>query len=78
MSINELKNMIHTLVEKSDNKYLLELIYSLFSIPSQEKNIWEALTENQKELVIKSFNQSELDENLIYHDNVMAKIINEI
>lgn len=80
MSINDLKSLIHNLVDKSDNKYLLELIYNLFSVSSSDRSshIWENLTGAQKELVLKAFEQSEIEESLIAHESVIAKIRNEL
>ena len=54
MSINELKNMIHSLVDKSDNKFLLEAVYNLFSVSDDDtgETIWQNLTDKQRELIL--------------------------
>ena len=80
MSINELKNLIHNLIDKSENKYLLEAVYDLFSISNEEtgENIWQKLTVKQRELILKSFEQSESESNLLNHSTVLSRVRNEL
>ena len=80
MSINELKNMIHSLVDKSDNKFLLEAVYNLFSVSDDDtgETIWQNLTDKQRELILKSFEDSETESNLLSHSTVVSKIKNEL
>lgn len=80
MSINELKNLIHSLVDKSENKYLLELIHNLFSFSESKsgENHWEKLSDSQREMVLKAFEQSESESNLMSHNSVMSQIKNEL
>lgn len=80
MSISELKNLIHGLVDKSENKYLLEMIHNLFSFSESDSgdNIWLNLTDKQRELILKAFGQSESESNLMSHNSVMSQIRNEL
>ena len=83
MSINELRNVIHEHVDKSDNIQLLEFISSLFSVSElnikDNSNItWEDFSDKQKELIIKAFEQSDSDDNLLTHQSVMTQIKNEL
>ena len=83
MSINELRNVIHELVDKSDNIQLLEFISSFFSISESSIKgnsniVWENFSDRQKELIMNAFEQSNSDDNLIVHQSVMTKIKNEL
>jgi len=80
VSISELKNLIHGLVDKSENKYLLEMIHNLFSFSESDSgdNIWLNLTDKQRELILKAFGQSESESNLMSHNSVMSQIRNEL
>jgi hypothetical protein len=83
MSINELKNQIYKLVEESENKYLLEAIFNLISLSDRKKSetfgiLWESFNEDQRMLILKSFEQSESNVDLLNHDTVISKIKNEI
>ncbi len=80
MSINELKNLIHGLVDKSENKYLLEAVYGLFSFSSTVagETIWKNLTDKQRELILKAFDESESEDNLLNHSTVISRIKNEL
>lgn len=80
MSINELKSLIHNLVDKSENQYLLEAIYDLFSFSESEGGevIWKNLTDKQKELVLKAFEESESKESLLNQSDVISRVRNEL
>jgi hypothetical protein len=80
MSINELKNLIHSLVDKSENKYLLEAVHNLFSFSNNESGgvLWQNLTDHQRELILKAFEHSESEDELLDNSTVLTKIKNEI
>ena len=80
MSIDELKNLIHGLVDKSDNKSLLEAVYNLFSITGMGsgETFWRDLTEKQRELILNAFEESESSNKLLNHDAVISQIKNEL
>ena len=72
--------MIHSLVDKSDNKFLLEAVYNLFSVSDDDsgETIWQNLTDKQRELILKSFEDSETESNLLSHSTAVSKIKNEL
>ena len=80
MSISELKNLIHNLVDKSDNKFLLEAVYDLFSFSDSTEGevIWKNLTEKQKKMIFKAFEESESKDNLLNHSKVISRVRNEL
>lgn len=80
MSRNELKNLIHSLVDKSENKYLLEAVHNLFSFSDRESSgvLWQNLTDHQRVLILKAFEHSESEDELVDHNVVISKIKNEI
>lgn len=80
MSINELKNLIHNLVDKSENKYLLEFIYNLFSFSYTDtgESLWRNLSDDQKGLILKAFEESESENSLLDHNTVLYRIKNEL
>ena len=80
MSINELKTLIHGFVDKSNNKYLLEAVHNLFSFSDADtgKIFWRNLTDKQKKLIIKAFEESEYEDNLIKHNTVISQMKNEL
>ena len=80
VSINELKNLIHGLVDKSENKYLLEAVRSLFSFSDTDtgETLWQNLTDKQRELILKAFEESESEDHLLNHSTVISQIKNEL
>ena len=80
MSINELKTLIHGLVDKSNNKYLLEAVHNLFSFSDLNTGemFWQNLTDKQRKLILKAFEESESEDNIIKHDTVISQIKNEL
>jgi hypothetical protein len=80
MSINELKSLIHNFVDNSENKHLLEAIYNLFTFSNSDtgQSIWQNLNDEQKDLILKAFEESEKEDNLLDHSIVMSQIQNEI
>ncbi|NLT49478.1 MAG: hypothetical protein GXX85_01005 [Ignavibacteria bacterium] len=77
MSINELKSIIHKMVDNSQNEFLLEAVYNIFYSITDE-SVWQNLTDKQKELILKAFEESERESNLIDHSTVMMQIQNEL
>ncbi|QQS36985.1 MAG: hypothetical protein IPM56_03245 [Ignavibacteriales bacterium] len=78
--MNELKNLIHNLVDKSENKYLLEAVLNLFSLSDEEPGdkLWQNLTDQQRKLILKAFEHSESGNELLDHSKVLTQIKNEI
>ena len=83
MKTNELKNLIHGFVDKTENMNLLEFIFNIFSVSESNKNVAgeeyvSGFTKEQTELILKAFEQSEIEDSLISHDTVISRIKNEI
>ncbi|MCF8231972.1 MAG: hypothetical protein K9J27_07265 [Bacteroidales bacterium] len=75
MESSELKNRIHHLVDNIENPGLLNRLYEILKNTQQmeEGELWSRLTyEEQKEL-LKAFDESEDQDNLISHDEMKAK-----
>ena len=76
MSTIELKSNLHKIVDKIDNEQLLQTIYDFLKLSenSQEGQIWKSLTEEQKNEVYLSYQESEDDKNLVSWDEVNKKV----
>lgn len=76
MSIEELKTTLLNLIEKSDNRHLLEAVFNLFLVsdsPGGEK-IWQSLTEKQHAAILRSFEHSQTEKFLLDNNTVMNRI----
>jgi len=73
MSIVELKEHFHSLIDEIDDKEFLEEFYKVFKVRKENKNIdfWDELSENEQKELDDAFLESEDDKNLIDHDEVM-------
>lgn len=76
MSTIELKSNLHKIVDKIENEQLLQTIYDFLKLSenSQEGQIWKSLTEEQKNEVYLSYQESEDDKNLVSWDEVHKKV----
>ena len=75
MTTIELKNNFHQLIDSIENENLLLKFYELMrnrSI-SKEGNLWSRLSIEEQEELLKSFNESDKEENLIKHNEMMIK-----
>lgn len=73
MSTVELKDHIHKIVESIEDEQLLQAIFDFLKSKDTGKpgRLWSTLTEKQKSEVLRSFEESEDDSNLIDRDQVL-------
>lgn len=76
MGAVELKSNIHKIVDSIQNEQLLQTLYDFLKVrqSSQTGNLWNSLTEEQKQQVLLAFEESEDDNNLLDSDNVFRRI----
>lgn len=75
MTLTILKKNFHTLIDKVENKELLDQFYKAlsFSATRKEGQLWNGLSPQQKSRVMKSYKESENKKNLVSHEKVMKK-----
>jgi hypothetical protein len=72
MTITEIKNNFHNLIDDVDNEELLSYFYNAFYYSSQNK-ILSDLSESEKREILKAYQESEDESELIEHDKVKEK-----
>ena len=72
MGTIELKSNLHKIVDKINNEELLRTIYDFLKVRenSEEGQIWRTLSEEQKNEVYLSYEESEDDSNLEPWDEI--------
>lgn len=75
MGTMELKSDLHKILDKIENEQLLRTIYDFLKQRenTQEGQIWNTLTEEQKNEVYLSYKESTEDNNLIDWDTIKKK-----
>ena len=75
MTLTTLKKNFHTLIDKVENKELLDQFYRALAFSAERKEglLWNSLDEKEKRLVLKSYKDSENKKNLVSHEKVMQK-----
>lgn len=75
MSTAELKSDLSKLLEKIDDEQLLRTIYDFLKQGTKEEEgaFWKSLTEEQKQRVYESYEQSKDEKNLIAWDTIKKK-----
>ena len=75
MNKTVLKSNLHKLIDQIDNQNLLEEFYKEIKIilERSQGNIWDKLNEDQKKDILLSYEESEIDNNLLDHDTVINK-----
>ena len=75
MRATKLKSNIHQIVDRIQSEQLLETIYDFLKTRESTKpgEIWESLTDVQKQEVLMSFEESEDEKNLIGLDKVIKR-----
>ena len=75
MNTLEIKKSFHNLIDSIDNESILLLFYDLMKSKSSPKEgqIWNRLTQEQKEELMLSLKESENSENLISHEDMKKK-----
>ncbi|MCX6148929.1 MAG: hypothetical protein NTX22_00225 [Ignavibacteriales bacterium] len=80
MSISELKENLHSLVNDVNDPGMLEFVYKIFNVLKQQTivadNYWNVISELQRAEILQSFEESEDNANLDEHETVMAKYKN--
>ena len=76
--INYIKENFHTLIDKVENKELLDQFYKALAFSAERKEgvLWNSLNEKEKRMVMKSYNDTENRKNLVSHEKVMENIRN--
>ena len=71
----ELRSNLHTFIDQIENIELLRDYYLEMKrlIKTRKARIWDTLTESQKKEILLSWEESENDNNLINHEEVMKK-----
>ena len=75
MSITEVRNKFHKLIDKVENPLLLEKFLEILEQSSQSKDskLWNTLSSSEKSEVLKSYEESKDEATLLAHEEVMAK-----
>lgn len=75
MSTANLKSEIHQLVDKVNNDFVLEDLYSELKkiLQVSSSGIWSTLTDDQKNEVLESLRESDDDAALLSNDEVMNR-----
>lgn len=71
----QLKSGIHSFIDQIESLELLNDYYDELKriIDSRKSNIWDSLSEEQKNEILLSYEESEYEENLIDENVVMEK-----
>lgn len=75
MTLTKLKKNFYSLIDKLEDKELLEHFYLAMTFSAEKKDgeLWSSLTERQKKEVMKSYKESLNKKNLLYQERVMKK-----
>jgi hypothetical protein len=75
MNTLELKKNFHLLIDSIDNENLLISFYDLIKRRSltKEGQLWNRLTNKEQEELLSALEESEHPENLISHEEMVAK-----
>jgi len=75
MGTIELKSDLHKILDRIENEQLLRTIYDFLKQreDAQEGQIWQTLTDEQKQEVYLSYEESQNDKNLIDWEVVKKK-----
>lgn len=75
MSITEVRNQFHTLIDEVDNPLLLEKFFDILKQTLQGENakMWNTLSKSEKNEVLKAYEESKDENNLVAHEDVMNK-----
>jgi len=71
----ELKASLHELIDGIQNSDLLETLHDILHerISSKEGNLWNSLSSQEKQEVLEAYEDSENEDNLIPHAQVLRK-----
>jgi hypothetical protein len=73
MSITEVRNRFHALIDEVENPLLLEKFFDIIKQTSKNKNskLWNTLSASEKDEVLKAYEESKDENNLVAHEEVM-------
>lgn len=76
MGTAELKSNLHKIVDRIHDERFLRAIYSFLSQRenSEEGKMWNSLTEEQKKEVLKAYEESEDEANLIDDEDIWKTV----
>ena len=75
MDKTTLKTNLHKFIDQIDSQNLLEEYYQEMKnlIQKSKVNVWDSLTDEQRKEVLLSYEESEMDSNLVDNESVMNK-----
>ena len=75
MSITEVRNRFHALIDEVENPLLLEKFLKIMKQSAKNKNskLWDTLSAPEKEEVLKAYEESKEETNLLVNEDVMSK-----
>ena len=75
MSTVDLKSSIHKIIDGIQSEQLLQAIHDFLKVRESNKpgQLWDSLTEEQKQEVLLAYEESEDDNNLIERENFFDK-----
>jgi hypothetical protein len=75
MGTIELRSNIHKIIDGIQNEQLLETIYDFLKVreTSQPGQLWDSLSEDQKNEVLLAYDESEDESNLLERKKVFGK-----
>lgn len=75
MGAIELKSNIHKIVDEIQSELLLQSVYDFLKTKESSKpnQLWNSLTDSQKQEVLLAYKESEDDNQLISRDKVFKK-----
>lgn len=76
MTIKQIKTNFHHLIDEIDNEKILKNFYEVmngFSPKNKTVDFWDTLTQEQKRELELAWEESEKEENLISHNEVMKE-----
>ena len=75
MNAIALKKSFHLLIDSIENENLLLTFYELMKTRSSSKegHLWKSLTQKERDEMLLSFEESEISDNLISHDEMVKK-----
>jgi len=73
-----LKSNLHKLIDQIENQTLLEDYYKEMKsiLEKSQDNVWDTLSDDQKKEILLSYEESEIETNLIANESVMNKYKN--
>lgn len=76
MSTLELKSNLHELIDGIENEDLLQSIFEILEAQkdSTTGNLWNSLSLRQQQEVLSAYEESESEENLIPHSEMLKKL----